>query len=428
MRNDWYGRNSTPLLEDSNQPRKQGVDDRLAYCYRVHTKRTILLLQIAVGILAAGYGVMFTMLDDWRAEYGIQETGLGFIVAVGFFTSFVAQLTIAPLADKGFARRLMTLGLVANVVGALLMAQGSTISTFLIGRFLMGLGAGMAIPAIRRIVIVTDPEHLGTNMGRGLSIEVGGFALGPVLSAVTVGTFGLAAPFLIIAAALAAMALIIWRIHIPETPVEDRTAERFAIDLLKIRPLLGAIMIGLALYLMIGTFDPLWVVMMDDLKAPHWVANTGVSIFGLPFIFFGTRGGRIAQRYGPFRVSAFGLMLGAGYMTIYGFLGRPYLMLGVAVTQSIVDALTVTGTGIAVAQVAPVERQAGAAGLLGGMQTLVAGIAATLAGVTYEHFGRATAFTITGVVMVLMVVSGCILAGPTWMRKPANGGMTTLGQ
>ncbi|MEK7292733.1 MAG: MFS transporter, partial [Actinomycetota bacterium] len=149
----------------------------------MHIKRTILLLQTAVGMLAAGYGVMFTMLDDWRAEYGIQETGLGFIVAVGFFTSFVAQLTIAPLADKGFSRRLMTLGLVANVVGALLMAQGSTAGAFLIGRFVMGLGAGMAIPAIRRIVVVTDPEHLGANLGRGLSIEVGGFAVGPILSA-----------------------------------------------------------------------------------------------------------------------------------------------------------------------------------------------------------------------------------------------------
>lgn len=400
----------------------------IVYCCTVHIKRTILLLQVAVGILAAGYGVMFTMLDDWRAEYGIQETGLGFIVAVGFFTSFIAQLTIAPLADKGFSRRLMTLGLIANVVGALTMAQGSTISTFLSGRFLMGLGAGMAIPAIRRIVVVTDPEHLGANMGRGLSIEVGGFAVGPVLSAVTVGTFGLAAPFLIIAAVLAVMAFTIWRIHIPETPVEDRTTERFAIDLLKIRPLLGAIMIGLALYLMIGTFDPLWVVMMDDLQAPHWVANAGIAIFGLPFILFGTQGGRIAQRYGPFRVSAFGLILGAGYMTLYGFLGRPYLMLGIGVTQSIVDSLTVTGTGIAVAQVAPVERQAGASGLLGGMQTLTGGIAATLAGVTYEHFGRATAFTATAVVMVLMVTTGCILAGPKWMGKPADSGVVSIPQ
>lgn len=398
---------------------------RLAYCYKVHIKRTILLLQAAIGILAAGYGVMFTMLDDWRAEYGIQETALGFIVAVGFFTSFIAQLTIAPLADKGMARRLMTLGLIANVVGALLMAQGSTLNAFLIGRFLMGMGAGMAIPAIRRIVIVTDPDHIGANMGRGVSIEVGGFAIGPVISAVTVGAFGLAAPFLIIAAVLALMALIIWRIHIPETPIEKRTTERFAVDLLRIRPLRGAIMIGLALYLMIGTFDSLWVVMMDDLKAPHWLANAGVSIFALPFIFFGTLGGIIAQRHGPFRVSAFGLVLGAMFMTTYGFLGQPYLMLAVAITQSIVDAFTVTGTGIAVAQVAPVERQAGASGLLGGMQTLVAGIAATFAGATYEHLGRAAAFTITGVVMALMVVTGCVLAGSTWMRKPVNGGMMT---
>lgn len=386
----------------------------------MHIKRTILLLQVATGLLAAGYGVMFTMLDDWRAEYGIHETGLGFIVAVGFFMSFIAQLTIAPLADKGFSRRLMTLGLIANVVGALAMAQGSTMTTFVIGRFLMGMGAGMAIPAIRRIVVVTDPEHLGENMGRGLSIEVGGFAVGPIISAVTVDTFGLAAPFLIIATLLAMMALVIWRIHIHETPAEDRTTERFAIDLLKIRPLLGAIMIGLALFLMIGTFDPLWVVMMDDLHAPNWVANVGIAIFGLPFILFGTLGGRIAQRHGPFRVSALGLILGAGYMTIYGFLGRPYLMLGIGVTQSIVDSLTVTGTGLAVAQVAPIERQAGASGLLGGMQTLTGGIAASLAGVTYEHFGQAVAFTTTAVVMVLMVTTGCILAGSQWMRKPTN--------
>lgn len=391
----------------------------------VNIKRTILFLQVVVGILAAGYGVMFTMLDDWRSEFGIQETGLGFIVAVGFFTSFVAQIAIAPLADKGFARRLMTLGIIGNVIGALLMAQGSTLSAFIIGRFLMGMGAGMAIPAIRRIVIVTDPDHIGANMGRGLSMEVGGFAIGPVLSAVTVGTFGLAAPFLIIAAVLALMAIMIRRIDIPETPMEERTTERFAIDLLKIRPLRGAIMIGLALYLMIGTFDPLWVVMMDDLQAPHWVANAGVSIFGLPFIFFGTFGGKIAQRYGPFRVSAFGLTIGAIYMTTYGFLGQPYFLLGIAVTQSVVDALTVTGTGIAVAQVVPAERQAGASGLLGGLQTLVAGIAATLAGATYEHFGRATAFAITGFVMALMVATGCVLAGPIWLRKPVNSGVTT---
>jgi hypothetical protein len=36
----------------------------------------------------------------------------------------------------------------------------------------MGLGAGIAIPAIKRIVIVSDRENIGRNLGRGVSIEV----------------------------------------------------------------------------------------------------------------------------------------------------------------------------------------------------------------------------------------------------------------
>ncbi len=151
-----------------------------------------------MGVLAAGYGVMFTMLDDWRSEYGIQETGLSMIIAVGFFTSFAAQLTIAPLADKGHARKLLSLGMLANAVGAVLMAFGESLPAFLLGRFVMGLGAGIAIPAIKRIVIVSDRENIGRNLGRGVSIEVAGFAIGPVISALTVDAFNLAAPFIII--------------------------------------------------------------------------------------------------------------------------------------------------------------------------------------------------------------------------------------
>ncbi len=144
-----------------------------------------------MGVLAAGYGVMFTMLDDWRSEYGIQETGLSMIIAIGFFTSFVAQLTIAPLADKGHARKLLSLGMLANAVGAVIMALGESLPAFLLGRFVMGLGAGIAIPAIKRIVIVSDRENIGRNLGRGVSIEVAGFAIGPVIAALTVDTFNL---------------------------------------------------------------------------------------------------------------------------------------------------------------------------------------------------------------------------------------------
>ena len=372
-----------------------------------------------MGVLAAGYGVMFTMLDDWRREYGIQETGLSMIIAIGFFTSFVAQLTIAPLADKGHARKLLSLGMLANAVGAVMMAFGESLPAFLLGRFVMGLGAGIAIPAIKRIVIVSDPENIGRNLGRGVSIEVAGFAIGPVISALTVDAFNLAAPFIIITALTMVFGVIISQLNISETAVEDRTDERFALDLLKLRPVLGSILVGLALYVMIGVYDSLWVIMMDDLQAPNWVGNAGVALFGLPWIFFGTLGGKIAQRHGPLRVSAFGLAMGALYMTSYGFLSMPYLMLGIGLSQSILDSLTVTGTGIAVAQATPPERQAGASGLLGGMQTLTGGVSAVAAGVMYEHFGQEFAFSATGIVMALLVTVGCVLAGKQWLRKPS---------
>jgi MFS family permease len=371
-----------------------------------------------MGVLAAGYGVMFTMLDDWRTAYGIQETGLSMIIAVGFFTSFVAQLTIAPFADRGHARKLMTVGMAANAVGALLMAFGASLPAFLLGRFIMGVGAGIAIPAIKRIVIVSDPENMGGNLGRGVSIEVGGFAIGPVIAALTVDSINLAAPFILIAVLIAITGVIIARLSITETAIEDRTDERFAIDLLKNRAVLGSILVGLALFVMIGVYDSLWVIIMDDLKAPHWVGNAGVALFGLPWIFFGALGGRIAQKHGPLRVSAFGLALGSLYMTSYGFMTMPYFMLGVGLTQSMVDSLTVTGIGVAVAQATPPERQAGASGLLGGMQTLTGGIAAMFAGTMYEHFGQKFAFTATGVAMAILVALGCFLVGKKWLQKP----------
>lgn len=371
-----------------------------------------------MGVLAAGYGVMFTMLDDWRTAYGIQETGLSMIIAVGFFTSFVAQLTIAPYADRGHARKLMTVGMAANAIGALLMAFGTSLPAFLLGRFIMGVGAGIAIPAIKRIVIVSDPENMGGNLGRGVSIEVGGFAIGPVIAALTVDSINLAAPFILIAVLIAITGVIIARLSITETAIEDRTDERFAIDLLKNRAVLGSILVGLALFVMIGVYDSLWVIIMDDLKAPHWVGNAGVALFGLPWIFFGALGGRIAQKHGPLRVSAFGLALGSLYMTSYGFMTMPYFMLGIGLTQSMVDSLTVTGIGVAVAQATPPERQAGASGLLGGMQTLTGGVAAMFAGTMYEHFGQKFAFTATGIAMAILVALGCFLVGKKWLQKP----------
>jgi DHA1 family tetracycline resistance protein-like MFS transporter len=361
---------------------------------------------------------MFTMLDDWRSEFGVSETGLGLIVAIGFFTSFAAQLGIAPLADRGRARQLMILGCMLNAAGSLVMAAGSSFSVLFLGRIIIGVGAGMAIPAIRRIVIVTQPDRVGRNLGRTVAVEVGGFALGPLLSAAIVPVLGIRSPFLAMASVLALVTLVVSKPRVPETPADARTTERFAFDLLRNRALAGAIFVGLALYVMIGAFDSLWVLIMSDLRAPGWVGNAGIAVFGLPFILFGTLGGTVAQRVGPIRASTAGLVCGACFMAAYGVLGSPYTIFMLAVVHMTIDAFSVTGTGIMIAETAPPDRQAAATGLLGGMQTLTGGITATFAGAAYEAFGRSATMIATAATMVALVATGAVLVGRGWIVTP----------
>jgi len=357
---------------------------------------------------------MFTMLDDFRNNFGIAESALGFIVGVGFFTSFLGQVSIAPLADRGRAKRLIILGLSLEVIGCIGMALGETFMIIFISRVIMGFGAGSALPALRRVIIVADPENFGRNLGRILSFEVAGFASGPVISVIFAEFFGIPGPFIFLATIISLFVFVVSRIAVPETAEENHPTERFAIDLLKNRAITSGILIGVALFFMIGVFDSLWVLIMDDLDAAQWMANFGVSVFVLPLILLGPFGGKFVQRIGPYRAGGFGMILGAIFMAGYGLMPTPTLMMVVFLFHSLNDGFFVTGAGVAVGTSAPLERQAGAQGLLGGMETLAGGVAASFAGVAYDHLGRTTTFIGTGAIMLTLILASRILAGDNW--------------
>jgi MFS family permease len=372
-------------------------------------KRTLYLLQAATALGGMGYGVMFTVLDDFRDKYGITEAQLGIIVGIGFITGFLSQILFAPLADKGHAKKLVMTGIAIEIVGTLFMAFGQAFLPLILGRLLAGFGVGISEPALRRILILSDPERMGQNLGLIVSASVAGFTAGPIVSALTADTLGIAAPFLMVAVLLVVVAVGLFNLQFQEANIEDAPTQRLAFDMLRIRPLAGAIVIGLALFAMIGTFDAVWSVMMDDMKAPTWVANVGISLFAFPMIFLAPRGGRLTQKFGPFKASMAGLSIGAVCLVLYGTLWSPYPMLFIGVIHGVVDGLTVTGGSAAVALVAPRERLASAQGLFGGLQTLTGGISAVLAGTAYGIIGRATFVWCAGA-MLLFIAIGAWLA------------------
>ncbi|MFM9132155.1 MAG: MFS transporter [Actinomycetota bacterium] len=97
-------------------------------------KRTVLLLQLATCFGAMSYGTMFTVLDDFRDEYGVSESQLGLILAVGFLAGFVAQIFLAPFADKGNAKRMILVGIAVEIVGNIMMGFGGSFEVLFAAR------------------------------------------------------------------------------------------------------------------------------------------------------------------------------------------------------------------------------------------------------------------------------------------------------
>lgn len=383
-------------------------------------QRLAWILLLTTGFVAATYGAMFATLAEFRDDYGVSGTQIGAIVSVGFFVGFVIQLTMAPLADRGYAKRLVVVGVLVTIVGTSGMALSQSFLTLMLSRVVMGIGAGLSTPALRRIFILLDPEKMGENLGKLLAADVGGFIVGPIIGALTVDRYGVSTPFILLAAGLIAFLPMLLRVHVTES-TEAPSTERFALDLLRNRGVLSAVLLGVAVFVMIGTFDALWVLVMTDMGASDAYAKAGIAIFGFPLIVLGSLGGKLTQRFGPFRVGTLGLTVGSFCMLFYGYLPNPYVMLGVGVFHGINDGLTITGNGIAVGMNVPENRQAAAQGLLGGLQTLAGGLASLFAGWYYETTSRGTVFATSSAVMLGLIACSTALStrGGFFLSRPA---------
>lgn len=378
----------------------------------------VLAFSVLSASLTMGYGVLFTIVDDYKNDYGLSSTAIGVVIGIGFLAGFLSQIFIAPLADRGYARRVVVFGVLVNVIGLLLMAAGTTLTPILVGRFVSGIGIGAATPAIRRIVVLVDQANLGRNLGRLFAADVFGFALGPAISAVLVGPFGIPSPFIVVAGITLLLLPILLGVDLDDRASDSH--QRLALDLLKIRPFAGAVVFGATAFLMIGAFDALWAQVHDELGTNEWIANLGITLFALPLIVLGAPGGRLAQRVGPFKIAAAGLLAAAFFMFTYGILPTGMAIFAVAMVHACADGFTFTSTGIAASMTVPDARQAGAQGVLGAAQSVMAGTMAMVTGTLYDQFGRTVAYSVSAGAMVTLIAIGTALARSSWGMNQSN--------
>jgi MFS family permease len=360
---------------------------------------------LLTGALSLGYGSIYTLLADLRDAYGFTESQLGLIAGAGFFAGFAAQMGLARQADRGHTAAMVRGGLALAAVAMLGCALAEQLWAFVLARVLLGLGSGMAGPALRRLVILRAPEDVGANLGRQMSWDITGFVLGPLLAAVLAEAGGLRVPFL--AFGLLFVVLLVQTANLDLRATVDEPPPAVDTGLLRNRALLATLVASIAFYVTIGVFESVWSVLLRDHGAETWLIGLTLSLFTVPMIFLAPIGGRVAQRRGPLRTVATSIGLATLCTLSYGVFDALWVLLAFSLVHAVADSFTMPGNQVAVAIAAPRHRLAAAQGLLGATGLATAGIVGLVAGVVYEHAGAFALFT--GAAAVMAVCLGAAL-------------------
>jgi MFS family permease len=348
-----------------------------------------------------GMGAVFALLPDLQDEHHLPTAGLGLIGGASVLMAVIAQLTLARYADRGHTVRMLRTGIAAMIAGFAWMAVATGLWQFAGARALTGLGGGIFVPACRRVIVARDPARAGELLGRATAIEIAGFVLGPPLAVVLANAIHLSAPFVFAALLLLAVSMFVG--SIPEPPVVS-TIERGGVRELLVSPAVrAALLVGATVNLSVGAFEPIIAKQLHDLGTGDTGVAITLSLFGLPYVFLTSFGGRLADRHGPQRVALLALIASVPAVAGLGFARSAVAIAVIGVTRSVIDTVSTPAGITAMAKAGPPDRVATGQGLYGAVSYTMSGIAAIGAAPVYEAHGARTLWLVVSLAMVGLI-------------------------
>ena len=380
------------------------------------SKRALLPYQIVFGVTSAAIGGILAVLGELRDELGFTDVGIGLIVTVGFLASCVAQITMAPLADRGFGRQMAVAGVLVSAAALVVMVFADHFTLWVLSRAALGFGGGLLLPGIRRAATVLDPANAGENLGRLIVGEIIGFTLGPVIAAVLVQIGGLRLPFAVTAIGLFIFVPFVARL--PDDGGHRTNRVEHSFDLLLLRRMQGALILVFGYFLLLGAFEAVIPLMFKDRGGGVLETGIAFTVFGLPIAFVSTHAGRTADRLGGAQVAMIGMSVAAAINLSYGFIPGIWPMVAVMIVAGVADGYGFTAGQVAVSRAVPERRQAGALGLMGAVEVLGAGTAALPAAALYGEFGaRATWVAVASASLVCLGLGALRIRGTDPVTK-----------
>ena len=372
------------------------------------TRRVSRMIHVGLFSIAASIGMVFALLAEIQDAHNLSSSTLGFIAAVSFFAGVASQMTLAPLADRGHARRLMIGAVITAAIGVVGFALATTAWQFILARALSGMAYGAYAPAARALVSAADPEKAGERLGALAGLETAGFIVGPGIAAGIVSFTNLDVPFVMMAVVLLAILPSLARVHIDEATGDVGHASPLsgAISILKRRKALAAVILSAALILPAGMYEAIFARFMTDIGAETWFIGLSLSLYGIPFALTAPIAGRFADRLGPLRVIPISVAVIVPLTLIYGQMTTPGLVMSLAMAEAVAN-----GAGMPAAQslmasaTADGERATGQ-GLAAAAGQVAAGVAALVSAPLYASSGPGATFAVVAAAVLVMAAIG----------------------
>lgn len=387
---------------------------------------------IGMGLVSSGAMALFPLLPALQDSLGIPTSAIGIIAASGFVGSLIAEIGLAPLADRGRARVLGVGGVLvvaASLVGSALATQAWHLA---VGRGVGGVGVGMFTAAATALLVRSSPARAGELLGRLSAAELVGVAVGPLAAGLLLAV---AEPGAILAGVGAVVALgVIAVVPAFVEPVNGEIADETrsplpltGLDLLRSGRVVGIVLLFSAIWATTGAYDGIWPRFMTDIGADPVLTGASYALFALPYVLIAGAAGRFADRRGGVRGFLFGAAVQVPIVVLYGFLINPWVATGFAVVESTGQAFAVIGAAAALAHTVPPARAGASQGLMRAAGLVAATLAAAASGAVYEAGGAIALFGGTGLVVVVLAGVGLALIRASRTSERTAGTSTPEG-
>jgi MFS transporter, DHA1 family, tetracycline resistance protein len=282
-----------------------------------------ILLVVFVDLI--GFGMIIPILPLYAKSFQAAEWQIGLLLGCYSFMQFLASPVLGYISDRVGRKPVLLVSLIGSAIGYAVMASAASLTMLFIARIIAGICGASVGTAAAYIADITPPENRSRRMGLiGAAFGVG-FVLGPAIGGI-LSQFWTKGPFWF-GAGLALLNAIAVLLILPEPEKHVKRSEAripAGPDVVDRTSLGGIPILVVTYFVAIAGFAIVTMIYPQVLDRRFSLTPAQISMV---FVFLGLVGafiqggaiGRMAKRFGDYKLAAAGLLLMAISMVVMPF-------------------------------------------------------------------------------------------------------------